>query len=192
MTTGMEPARVAVLTVSDGVTAGTREDTTGADIVAWVHARGSSLVEHSLVPDDRDAIRAELERLVDEQDADVVVTTGGTGLTMRDVTPEATLDVLHREAPGIAERIRHAGYRKTPYAALSRGVAGTRGTALIVNLAGGPGAVRDGLIVMDEVMDHAVQLLRGVDTGRHDPPGSMPRDGEADQADGGAAAARDH
>lgn len=167
----MPAARIAVLTVSDGVSGGTRDDTTGAAIVEWVRGRGSELVEHATVADDRDAIREELERLADEAGADVVITTGGTGLTMRDVTPEATLDVLHREAPGVAERIRHTGYAKTPYAALSRGVAGTRGSSLIVNLPGGPGAVQDGLHVLDEIVDHAVQLLRGIDTGRHDPTG---------------------
>lgn len=168
MATRMSPPRVAVLTVSDGVSAGTREDTTGSSIVDWVRQRGAELVEHAVVSDDRDAIREELERLADEAGADVIITTGGTGLTMRDVTPEATLDVLHREAPGVAERIRGAGYSKTPYAALSRGVAGTRGDTFIVNLPGGPGAVQDGLEVLDQIVDHAVQLLRGIDTGRHD------------------------
>jgi molybdopterin adenylyltransferase len=170
MTVEMKPSRIAVLTVSDGVSEGTRHDETGETIVAWVRERGSELVEHAVVGDDRDWIREELERLTDEKRADVVITTGGTGLTMRDVTPEATLDVLHREAPGVAERIRHAGYSKTPYAALSRGVAGTRGECFIVNLPGGPGAVKDGLHVLEDIVDHAVQLLRGLDTGRHDPP----------------------
>jgi molybdopterin adenylyltransferase len=172
MAAEMEPIRIAVLTVSDGVSEGTRTDETGVSIVEWVLARGSELVQHTVVGDDRDWIREELERLVDERNADVVITTGGTGLTMRDVTPEATLDVLHREAPGVAERIRARGYSKTPYAALSRGVAGTRGQSFIVNLPGGPGAVKDGLEVLDEIVDHAVQLLRGIDTGRHDGPGA--------------------
>jgi molybdenum cofactor synthesis domain-containing protein len=167
----MPQPRIAVVTVSDGVSAGTREDTTGVSIVDWVRSRRSVLVEHVVVADDRARIREALERLVDDERADVVITTGGTGLTAHDVTPEATLDVLHREAPGVAERIRHGGYAKTPYAALSRGVAGTRGSALIVNLPGGPGGVRDGLAVLDEIVDHAVQLLRGVDTHRHDPAG---------------------
>jgi molybdopterin adenylyltransferase len=172
MTENMERPRIAVLTVSDGVSEGVREDETGPSIVEWLKGRGCELVEHTVVGDDRDWIREELERLVDERHADVVITTGGTGLTMRDVTPEATLDVLHREAPGVAERIRARGYAKTPYAALSRGVAGTRGQSFIVNLPGGPGAVKDGLEVLDEIIDHAVQLLRGIDTGRHDPAGS--------------------
>jgi molybdenum cofactor synthesis domain-containing protein len=165
----MEPPRIAVLTVSDGVSAGTREDTSGAAIRAWVQQRGSTLVEHAVVADDRGAIARELERLTAGDRTDVVITTGGTGLTVRDVTPEATGDVIHREVPGIAERIRHAGAASTPYAALSRGLAGARGAALIVNLPGSTGGVRDGLTVMDELVDHAVQLLRGVDTQRHEP-----------------------
>jgi molybdenum cofactor synthesis domain-containing protein len=168
MSRKMQPVRIAVVTVSDGVSGGTREDTTGPRILDWIGARGSVLVEHVVTGDDRDRIRATLERLADGAATDVIITTGGTGLTVRDVTPEATLDVLHRQVPGIAERLRHAGCRSTPYAALARGVAGLRGATLIVNLPGGPGAVRDGLDVLDEVVDHAVQLLRGIDTGRHD------------------------
>jgi molybdenum cofactor synthesis domain-containing protein len=162
--------RIAALTVSDGVAAGTRQDTSGAAIVHWVAGRGSELVEHSVVPDDRGRIRRTLERLVDDADADVVITTGGTGLTSRDVTPEATDDVLHRHLPGIAEEIRRHGLASTPYAILSRGLSGSRHRSLIVNLPGSTGGVHDGLAVLDAVLDHAVQLLRDVDTGRHDHP----------------------
>jgi molybdopterin adenylyltransferase len=166
----MMRARISVLTISDGVAAQTRQDSSGAAIREWVQQRGSTLVEHVVVADDRGAIRRQLERLCDDDGTDAVITTGGTGLTVRDITPEATRDVIQREVPGIAERIRHAGAAHTPYAALSRGVAGTRDVTLIVNLPGSTGGVRDGLAVLDEVIDHAVQLLRGIDTHMHEPP----------------------
>jgi molybdopterin adenylyltransferase len=165
----MQAPRVAVLTVSDGVSAGMREDTSGAAICDWVRSRGSVLVVHRVVADDRARIRHELDSMTAAGGTDVVITTGGTGLAPREVTPEATRDIIERDAPGIAERIRHAGAAQTPYAALSRGLAGVRGSTLIVNLPGSAGGVRDGLRVLDELVDHAVQLLRGVDTDRHEP-----------------------
>lgn len=161
--------RVAVLTVSDGVVAGTRADTSGTAITEWAAARGCTIAARRTVNDTTEAIFAALIEFADAGNVDVILTTGGTGLTARDVTPEATRAVLDREAPGIAERIRAAGISSTPYAALSRGLAGTRGSTLIVNLPGSTSGVRDGLGVLDDVIDHAVQLLRGEDTGRHDP-----------------------
>ncbi|HEX6308079.1 MAG TPA: MogA/MoaB family molybdenum cofactor biosynthesis protein [Longimicrobiales bacterium] len=163
------PLRIAVLTVSDGVTAGTREDAGGRAIVEWARTRGALLTAHEVVVDASDRIAAALIALT-AAEPDVVITTGGTGLTRRDVTPEATRAVIEREVPGIPERIRSAGAASTQYASLSRGIAGIRGATLILNLPGSTGGVRDGLRVLDEVMDHAVQLLRGVDTDRHDPP----------------------
>jgi molybdenum cofactor synthesis domain-containing protein len=164
------PPRIAVLTVSDGVAAGTRTDAGGAAITAWIDARGSTVVTHDVVPDSADRVTAVLLVLADRDDVDVVLTTGGTGLTARDITPEATRAVIDRAVPGIAERLRAAGAASTPYAALSRGVAGLRGSTLIVNLPGSSGGVRDGLRILDDIIDHAVQLLRGVDTESHDPP----------------------
>lgn len=165
----MDPIRIALLTVSDGVASGVREDRSGEAIVAWAEARGYSLAERAVVDDHPGRISARLAEWADAGVADVALTTGGTGFTLRDVTPEATRSVIEREAPGVAEALRHRGARKTPFAWLSRGVAGTRARTLIVNLPGGTGGTRDGLDVLDTLLKHAVQLLRGVNTERHDP-----------------------
>lgn len=155
------PVRVAVLTVSDAGSRGERADTSGDAIVAWVMARGFTLTARSLVPDEVTRIAAALATWADGDAADVILTTGGTGLTPRDVTPEATRAVLEREAPGIAEAMRCSVYPRFHRAALSRGLAGVRGRALIVNLPGSPGGVRDGLAVLDDLVEHAVQLVQG-------------------------------
>lgn len=158
------------MTVSDGVAAGTRVDTSGDAIMAWAADRGSTVVAHDVVADVADRVTAVLLERADSGEADVILTTGGTGVTARDITPEATRAVLERDVPGIAERLRAVGVAATPYSVLSRGVAGLRGSTLIVNLPGSTGGVRDGLAVLDDIIDHAVQLLRGRDTESHDPP----------------------
>jgi molybdopterin adenylyltransferase len=157
--------RLAILTISDAGARGERDDTSGEAIVAWAAARGYSTAARALVPDEADRIGAALSRWADEDAADLILTTGGTGLTERDVTPEATRAVLEKEAPGIAEALRMTVYPRFHRAALSRGVAGVRGRTLIVNLPGSPGGVRDGLAVLDDLVGHAVELIRGTKTG---------------------------
>jgi molybdenum cofactor synthesis domain-containing protein len=153
--------RVAILTVSDAGSRGERADTSGDAIAAWVAERGFALAARALVPDETTRIATTLAEWADGEVADLLLTTGGTGLTPRDVTPEATRAVLEREAPGIAEAMRHSVYPRFHRAALSRGVAGVRGRTLIVNLPGSTGGVRDGLAVLDDLVEHAVQLVQG-------------------------------
>jgi len=129
--------------------------------VAWAGARGYEVSVRSVVPDAPDRIAAKLVRWADSGEVDVILTTGGTGLTERDVTPEATQAVLERAAPGIAEALRAAAAPDFPRAWLSRGVAGTRGKTLIVNLPGSTGGVTDGLRVLEGFLDHAVELVSG-------------------------------
>ena len=148
--------RAAVLTVSDGVAAGTREDESG-DLLAALLAVDGYEVERRVVADDVEEIAHALTVLT--SDAALVLTTGGTGVAPRDVTPEATASVLERVAPGIAEAIRADAIAKTPHGLLSRGVAGVRGNALVVNLPGSTGGCRDGYAVLRPALDHALRLL---------------------------------
>lgn len=163
----MDPIRLAIVTVSDAASRGERVDTSGEAIRTWADERGAIVVEQAVVADDVAVIREHLEVLADGGAIDLVLTTGGTGFTARDVTPEATRAVIQREAPGVAEALRVRGAGSTPMAWLSRGVAGIRERALIVNLPGSTSGVRDGLKALDPFVDHAIQLLRGTDTHKH-------------------------
>ena len=153
--------RIGILTISDLGAIGQRADTSGDAILAWAGARGYEVAVRSVVPDETDRIAGKLVRWADSGEVDVILTTGGTGLTARDVTPEATEAVVDRLAPGIAEALRGVAAPKFPRAWLSRGLAGTRGKTLIVNLPGSSGGVADGLAVLDLFLDHAVELVTG-------------------------------
>src|SRR6266487_3338756 len=153
--------RAAVLTVSDGVSQGERDDRSG-DVLAELLAAEGYDVTRRVAPDDRDSIAEAVVDLAVE--ASLVLTTGGTGLGPRDVTPEATMTVLERLAPGIAEAIRADSIAKTPHALLSRGVAGVRGRTLVVNLPGSTGGCRDGFAVLEPALEHALHLLAGEET----------------------------
>jgi molybdopterin adenylyltransferase len=159
------PLRLAILTISDACSRGERADSSGDLIATWVEERGYTLSERALVADETGMIANQLAQWCDNDKADVVLTTGGTGLTARDVTPEATRAVLEKEAPGIAEALRMSVFPRFPRSALSRGLAGVRGKTLIVNLPGSPGGVRDGLGVLNDLVEHAVELVSGVKTG---------------------------
>ena len=148
--------RAAVLTVSDRVSRGEADDVSGDTLEELLLADGLEVVRR-LVPDEHDEIAHAIFDLA--QDSALVITTGGTGLAARDVTPEATLSVLEREAPGISEAIRADSFAKTPHGLLSRAKAGTLGQALVVNLAGSPGACRDGYAVIRPAIPHALKLL---------------------------------
>ena len=150
--------KTAVLTVSDGVSAGERDDASGDALEELLAADGFD-VERRVVPDDREEIWRAICELAEE--ARLVLTTGGTGVAQRDVTPEATLGAIDREVPGIAEAIRADSLAKTPHGLLSRGVAGTIGQTLVVNLPGSPKAARESLEILIPVLAHAIELLAG-------------------------------
>ena len=154
--------RVAVLTISDAASRGERADGSGDAALEWVAAIGGVVVARAVTSDDVVPIARQLLAWCDGDVADLVVTTGGTGLSPRDVTPEATRAVLEREATGIAERLRTVTGASFPRAALSRGTAGVRNRTLVVNLPGSPRGVREMLAALEPIVEHAVDIARGV------------------------------
>ncbi|OLC76987.1 MAG: molybdenum cofactor biosynthesis protein [Gemmatimonadetes bacterium 13_1_40CM_4_69_8] len=159
--------RIGILTISDMGAQGRREDSSGDAILDWAAGRGYEVVVRSIVPDETTLIAGKLARWADSEEVDVILTTGGTGLSPRDVTPEATAAVLERTAPGIAEALRATAASGFPRAWLSRGIAGVRGRTLIVNLPGSAGGVRDGLNVLEGLVEHAVTVVIAAPTDHH-------------------------
>lgn len=155
------PIRVAILTVSTRGHRGEREDTSGATIKEMIQAIDGEVVAYHIVPDDYKEIVWHLKRLVEAVKADLILTTGGTGLSLNDVTPEATLAVIERRVSGLEEAMRLRGFEKTPHALLSRAVTGTCEQALIINLPGSPKGVRENLEVILPAIPHAIRILQG-------------------------------
>lgn len=153
--------RVAVLTVSDGCAAGTRDDRSGDAVCDWVREAGHALAARSVVPDDALAITTQLIVWPDAGVADVILTIGGTGFGPRDVTPEATRAAITRDATALAEYLRRSGAEKNPRAVLSRGIAGTRAASLIVNLPGSTAGAIDGVRALAPLIEHIAALLAG-------------------------------
>ncbi|TAK34756.1 MAG: MogA/MoaB family molybdenum cofactor biosynthesis protein [Chloroflexota bacterium] len=152
---------IGVLTISDKGSRGEREDRSGQAIQEVVATLPAQVARYTIVPDEKDEIYRMLVAWADAGDLDIILTTGGTGLSPRDVTPEATLSAIEKQVPGIAEAMRRESLLKTPFAMLSRAVAGVRGRTLIVNMPGSPAAVRECLEVIVPVLPHAVATLRG-------------------------------
>ena len=152
--------RFGILTLSDRSARGERADASGPALADLIRAENWSVAEQAILPDDESAIRAKLMEWADSGRFDVILTTGGTGFAVRDVTPEATRAVIQRDAPGLAETMRAESLKKTPHAMLSRTVAGIRGQTLIVNLPGSPKGAIENLQTIAPVLSHAVQLLK--------------------------------
>jgi molybdenum cofactor synthesis domain-containing protein len=157
----MGKIRAVVITVSDACSLGEREDTSGAALIQLLTEAGAEIVKSRILSDDLDPLVQALKACAEREDVNLIITTGGTGLGPRDNTPEATQQVIDREAPGIAEAIRAESLKTTPMAMISRGVCGVRAGTLIINLPGSPKAVKESFAVIAPVLSHAIDLLEG-------------------------------
>jgi molybdenum cofactor synthesis domain-containing protein len=153
--------KVVILTISDRGSKGEREDSSGPLIREMVKDLPAEIIYYEIIPDDKEMIAAVLKRSADQLKADLILTTGGTGLSPRDVTPDATLEVIEKEIPGFSEAMRAESLKKTPHAMISRAICGTRGSSLIVNLPGSPKSVKENLYVILPALPHALSKLKG-------------------------------
>ena len=153
--------KVAIITVSDRSAHGERKDLSGDTIREMLEEIEAEVVWYKIVPDELEVIKLTLKEAIEKWEADLVLTTGGTGLAVRDVTPEATREVVEKIVPGICEAMRLESFKKTPRAILSRAIAGTRGRSLIINLPGSPRSVRESLAVILEALPHGIAILKG-------------------------------
>lgn len=169
METTERPIRAVVMTMSDAGSKGERADTSGDRIVEFLDGIQADILERTIIPDERDQVKANLSRFADDLHADLVLTTGGTGIAPRDVTPDATAEVVDYQVLGIAEAMRAYSVQKTPFGMLSRQVVGVRGRTLIINLPGSPKAVTECLEVLQPILVHAVDMIRGAHV-EHTPP----------------------
>lgn len=163
----VDKIRVGVLTVSDRCSSGEQEDISGKEVQGALSSDDYVIALYAVVPDEKKIISDTLKRWVDVYDCDLILTTGGTGFSKRDVTPEATLRVIERQAPGIVQLLLAKGIKSHPFAALSRPAAGIRGETLIINLPGSPGGAKDGVKAILPLIKHAVSILKGDTTTDH-------------------------
>lgn len=153
--------RAGIITISDKGSRGEREDLSGKEVAGLLKGLGIEIVDYIIIPDEEDAIIASIRNFVDDKKLDLVVTNGGTGVSPRDVTPDATLKVIDKEIPGMSEAMRRASMEKTPHAMISRAVVGIRKSTLIINLPGSPRGARENLAVLLPALEHAIEKIKG-------------------------------